>query len=69
MVLKVHRRVAKVVHRVSEVLASTRVCLVSGYRSGTSKEELELLGDICSPALKSSLFTLTEIKPHCNRGR
>lgn len=69
MVLKVHRRVAKVIHWVSEGLASARVCLVSGYRSGTSKEELELLGDICSPALKSSLFTLTEINPHCNRGR
>lgn len=69
MVLKVHRRMVKVIHRVSEGLASARVCLVSGYRSGTSKEELELLGDICSPALKSLLFTLTEIKPHCNRGR
>lgn len=62
--LKVHRGVVKVIHQVSEGLVSARVCLVTGYRSGTSKEESEVLGDICSPDLKSSLFTLIEIKPH-----
>lgn len=64
MALKVHRCVVKVIHQVAESLASARVCLVTGCRSGTSKEESEVLGDIGSPDLKSSLFTLIEIKPH-----